>query len=225
LVNAGAVYSRTPINTEGFEKVDAGVGIGFTFRQACAEAIWSLFAHEVLKGAATHEINFTEIDADNFPDANVNFQYLRNIFRHMDRSFRLLEFSHEGSGRVVLAFSPSDAGDPERIAVGRAGLPQPAAVGALTELLAMATGSVSIRTVEHFLPRSLGYIVDFSASKSRPQGAKAPERSDDQSMNSVLHAFGGAFTDVMIANLTDEEMKRCNLVAVKALFVRGFQAD
>jgi bacteriocin biosynthesis cyclodehydratase domain-containing protein len=225
LVNAGAIYSRSPINTEGFEKVDAGLGVGFTFRQACGHAILSLFAHEVLKRAATHENSFTEIVADDFADANVNFQYLRNIFRHMDRSFRLLEFSHEGSGKVVVAFSPNDAGDPQRIAVGTAALLQPAVVAAMTDLLAMTIGGTSIRTAEHYLPRSLGYIVDFSAPESRLQDSKVPRRSNDQNMNSVLLAFGGAFTDIMIANLTDEDIRRSNLVAVKALFVRGSYPD
>jgi bacteriocin biosynthesis cyclodehydratase domain-containing protein len=225
LVNAGAIYSRSPINTEGFENVDAGLGVGFTFRQACGQAILSLFAHEVLKRAATHENSFTEVVADDFADANVNFQYLRNIFRHMDRSFRLLEFSHEGSGKVVLAFSPNDAGDPNRIAVGTAALLQPAVVAAMTDLLAMTIGGTSIRSVEHYLPRSLGYIVDFSASENRSYDSKPPQRSNDQNMNSVLLAFGGAFTDILIANLTDEDIRRSNLVAVKALFVRGSYAD
>jgi bacteriocin biosynthesis cyclodehydratase domain-containing protein len=225
LVNTGAVYSRSPINTEGFEKVDAGIGVGFTFRQACGHAILSLFAHEVLKRAATHEISFTEIAEDDFPDTNVDFQYLRNIFRHMNKSFRLLEFSHEGSVKVVLAFSPNDAADPQRIAVGTAALLQPAAVAALTDLLALSIGSNLNKSVEYYLPRSLGYIVDFSAFESCPQGLKALRLSNDQNMNSVLLAFGGAFTDIMIANLTDEDIRRSNLVAVKALFVRGSYAN
>jgi bacteriocin biosynthesis cyclodehydratase domain-containing protein len=221
LVKAGAVYSKTSLNSEGFEKTDAGIGLGFSFRQACGEAVLSLFAHEILKKTATREINLAEIAADEFTETNVNLKYLRNIFRHMDRQFRLLEFSHEGSGRVVLAFCPNDAGDPERITVGSAGILQRAAVVALTDLLALTLASHSIRTVEHYLPRSLGYVVDFSVLDARPQEAKTPQRSSDQSMNSVLLAFGGAFTDIVIANLTDEDLRRSNLVAVKALFVRA----
>jgi bacteriocin biosynthesis cyclodehydratase domain-containing protein len=220
LVNAGAVYSRSHINTGGFEKADAGIGVGFTFRQACGDAILSLFTHEVLKRAATREVSFTEIAGEDFPDTNLNLQYLRNIFRHMERSFRLLAYTHEGSGAVVVAFSPSDGADPNRIAVGSAGLLELAAVAALTDLLALNIGSTAIRTVEYYLPNSLGYIVDFSASEKGLQQAKALQRSNDQRMNSVLFAFGGAFMEIMIANLADKDMRQSNLVAVRALFVR-----
>jgi bacteriocin biosynthesis cyclodehydratase domain-containing protein len=225
LVNAGAVYSQSRINTEGFEKADAGIGIGFSFRQACGEAILSLFAHEVLKRVAAHKFDLAEMNADELPEGNVNLTYLRNIFRHLDRSFRLLEFSHEGSGKVVLAFCSDDAGVPERITLGAAPLLQRAAVVALTDLLAIAIGGTSTRTVEHYLPRSLGYIVDFSASENRQQDSKTRRQSDDESMNSVLLAFGGAFTDIVIANLTNEDVRQSNLVAVKALFVQGSYAD
>jgi hypothetical protein len=158
-------------------------------------------------------------------DPNANFQYLRNIFRHMDRPFRLLEFSHEGSGRVVVAFSPNDAGNPKRMVVGTAGSLQPAAVLALADLLALNIGSTSVRTVEHYLPQSLGYILDFSVSDNRAQNSKTVASSSDQSMNSVLLAFEGAFTDIMVANLTNEDIRRCNLFAIKALFVRGSYPD
>lgn len=221
VVNAGAVYSRSPVNTDGFEEANAGIGIGFTFRQACADAILSLFAHEVLKRVAIGEVNFNELLVDRFPESNVNFQYLRNVFRHMDRSFRILEFSHEGSGRVALAFSPNDVGNPSRIAVGTAGLSQPAAVVALTELLALTIGSPSIRTVEHYLPCSLGYVLDLPESGNRGEDLMGPQDPSHQNMNSILFAFGGAFTDIAVVNLTDEDTRRSNLIAVKALFVRG----
>ena len=140
VVNAGAVYPQTPLNTGYFEKADAGIGIGFTFRQACGEAILSLFAHEALKRIATREANLFEIEPDSLPDSNVNLRYLRNCFGHLNRTFRMLAFTHEGSGSVVLAFSPEEVGNPERIAVGTAAFFQPAAVAALTASAALEYG-------------------------------------------------------------------------------------
>jgi hypothetical protein len=182
----------------------------------------SLFAHEVLKRIATRETNLIEIPPDTLPNSNVNLRYLRNCFGHLDRPFRMLAFTHEGSGSVVLAFSPDDAGNPEHIAVGTAAFFQPAAVAALTDLLALATGGKSTRTFECRLPHSLGYIVDVSAlgQAAAPEANSVPQ-SNNQNMNSVLFAFGGTFTDIVIANLTGEDLRRCNLIAVKALFVRS----
>ena len=221
LVNAGAVYAQTPLNTGGFENVEAGAGVGFTFRQACGDAILSLFAHEVLKRVAANEVNLTAIAPEYLANASVNIRYLQNVFGHMDRPFRVLGFTHEGSGSVALAFSPGDEEEPEKIAVGTAGALLPAAAAALTDLLALAQGSRSVRTVENYLPHSLGYTLSLSASEYRSQESTRLGRSNDQSMNSVLFAFGGAFMDIMIANLTNEDIRRCNLTAVKALFVRG----
>jgi bacteriocin biosynthesis cyclodehydratase domain-containing protein len=222
MVSAGAVYPQTPLNSGYFEKTDAGVGVGFTFRQACGEAVLSLFAHEVLKRIAMREANLFEIPSDTLPDTSVNLQYLRNCFGHLDRTFRMLAFTHEGSGSVVLAFSPDDAGKPERVAVGTAAFFQPAAVAALTDLLALATGGPSTRTVERRLHHSLGYIVDVSAlGEPLPLETNSPPQPNDQNMNSVLFAFGGTFTDILIANLTGEDLSHCNLIAVKALFVRS----
>ncbi len=222
VVNASAVYPLTPLNSGYFERADAGIGVGFTFRQACGEAILSLFAHEVLKRIATHEINPFEIPPDTLPDSNVNLRYLQNCFGHLNRSFRMLAFTHEGSGSVVLAFSPDDANNPGRIAVGTAAFFQPAAVAALTDLIALATGGTPVRTAERRLPHTLGYIVDVSASgKTLPPESDSPPQPNDQNMNSVLYAFGGAFTEIVVANLTGEDSRRCNLIAVKALFVRS----
>lgn len=221
VVNAGAVYPHSSLNSGYFEEADAGIGIGFTFRQACGEAILSLFAHEVLKRIATREANLFEIPPDALPDSNVNLRYLRNCFGHLDRTFRTLAFTHEGSGSVVLTFFPEDAGNSQRIAVGTAAFFQPAAVAALTDLLALATEGTSTRTVECRLPHSLGYIVDVSAlGEELPPETNSPPQSNNQNMNSVLFAFGGAYTDIVVANLTGEDLRRCNLIAMKALFVR-----
>jgi bacteriocin biosynthesis cyclodehydratase domain-containing protein len=226
LVDAGAVYSQTYMNPGYYEKAEAGVGVGFSFRQACGDAILSLFAHEILKRAAIRDIAFSELDIDYLAEANANVKYWRNILGHMDRSFRVAAFTHEGSGSVVAAFFPEDAGSPDRIAVGAAALLQPAVVAALTDLVALGIGRPSVRTAERRLPLSLGYILDFAAPEDGlPPKVKLPLASNDQNMNSVLYAFGGRFTDIVIANVAGEDLRRCGLFALRALFVRSATAD
>jgi bacteriocin biosynthesis cyclodehydratase domain-containing protein len=218
-LNAEAVYCNCSVNSGDFEKSKAGLGIGFSFEEACNEAILSLFAQEVLKRVSVHEIGLIETMVDAIKDKDRDLQYLQDTFSRMERPFKLMVFTYSGRGALALAFSPEDAQNQARIVIGTALHLQDAIVKALTDLLGLDVGGASARTVEHCLPQALGYPLDLLNSKDRTSKARRPS-AKVKDLNSILGAFAGAFEDIILTNLADEDVRSCGLTAVKATFVR-----
>jgi bacteriocin biosynthesis cyclodehydratase domain-containing protein len=224
LVPATAVYTRAPMNQGEFERADAGTGIGFTFEEACKDAIYSAFACEILKRVARDEVALVEVTSSWLSRAGADGRYLVNSFRHLHQPLRVLVFAHSGCGSVALAFPPGDRVDPARIIVGYAESPLRAATAAMTEFLAISIGGESVHTVEYFLPQSLRYSLDLNSRNYLPEEWLPVQDVTDHSPESVLRAFGGCFTDILIVNLSTKDILSCGMFAVRALFAmqRGF---
>ena len=218
MVPAAAVHPMSRFNLGRFEPADAGVGVGFTAAEALEEAVLSLFAHQVLKRFSAGELRLLEISPSVAAEVNPNARYLVNAFTHLGRPLRLLSFCHEACGALVLAFGPEDTDKPDRIAIGFGKILSQAIASALRDALAIAIGGRSLRRVEDLLPGSLAYPLEMPPAGDVEQELNVMRVPANQSLRSVLLAFEGAFTDILVANLTTPDIANTHLVALKILF-------
>jgi hypothetical protein len=223
-VPGSAVYPRSWLNVNGFEKVDAGVGVGFSFSEACKDALLSLFAHEDLKKIATRKCPIEELSSTMLAELSPDARYVLNVLQQLKLPVRLFVMRSKYSGSVVLAVSPTSR-DPTKIAVGSSDVLAHAACIAVINFLAIALGCESLRTVECYLPRFLGYVLDIPETTSTLDRTAFSDGSLTHYMTSILSFFNSESGDLLIANLTTDDVASCGLVAVKALLVRAIDEE
>src|ERR1700722_9885571 len=221
LVPASSVYTESAsLNPGRFERGYTGIGAGFTFNEACNDALLSLFAREILKCLARREANLIEFVPSSFLSSSADCKYLVDAFMHIEQPIRLLAFEHDGFGSMVLALTADESVDPTRIAVGTGQTRVPAAAMAMRQLLAIKIAGESQHTLEHYLSRSLGFLLDISPSPG-PSRDKSDQAVGDPCLISILHAFRGQFRDILVTNLTTSDIAESRTVAVKAIFARN----
>jgi hypothetical protein len=220
---AEAVYPHSAFGSGAFEKYNAGVGVGFSFHEACRDGVFSLFAHELLKAVAVGKALLTGVDLGLLSRASPDIEYLHRSFEHLAQPIQLLASGPEYGGHCVLARLRNDAADLWQAAVGAADSLERAAVTAMTELLAITLGGTSSRTVEYYLPRSLGYVLPFSGAAISREPCLTPKAAE-QIPVCLLHVGGKAYSDILVSNLITPDLASCGIFAVKTFFVRTVQS-
>lgn len=216
-VPAGAIYTDSSFNSGAFEKVNTGIGAGFTFEEACADAAMSLLGHEMLKRVARGEEKLVELNPLSLAPASADVRYIVESFKHLGASFRLVALKHL-DGNLVLALPTGEPVPYSQIAVGSATTAEEAAAGAMVDLLGITLGGTSLHTAEHYLPRSLGYhlvLPDIELSGYD----KVPVQSAPQFATSDSAIRWRQSIEILIVNLTTPDLASCGLYSVRALAV------
>jgi bacteriocin biosynthesis cyclodehydratase domain-containing protein len=219
LVPAAAVYSLSSYNVGRFERLNIGIGAGFTLYEACNDAVLCLLAHEVLKLVALGEMKFAELDPACLTTANPDLTFLLKSLSNRNKSVRLLTLPLDDAG-LILALSPDEPIDVTRVTVGSAQSLVAAATGALIDFLAMSIGTKPVRTLEYFLPPSLGYNIEVHSGTSEIVRELPVRVSSQLSTKSILRTFKDRFSDILIADLTTEDVSSSGMVVVRALFAK-----
>jgi bacteriocin biosynthesis cyclodehydratase domain-containing protein len=157
LVPTGSVYPSVARGTGEFEDVALGIGVGFSFREACEDAEERRVAHELLKDASRGRSRWAACSLASARELSRDIRYLADVLDRLGHSASLVSSEWYAEGGYILAFSESSPRLPSSVIVGHGASRLNAAEAALRELLAVLTGGVSTCTLEDYLPARLGY--------------------------------------------------------------------
>jgi bacteriocin biosynthesis cyclodehydratase domain-containing protein len=220
LVPAAAVFTQAPLNQGTFEKVDTGIGAGFTLEEAGEDAARALLAHEMLKSIAKNDATLAEIDLPYLSAANADVRYLDQCFTQLHIRIRMLGSCHRLGYSVVLSFIRGDSAIHKKIAVGAAQSLEQAVVQSMTELLAISVGDRSLHTLNRYLPGSLGYCLDLPDNGAVQKSASIPGPTE-KCLTSTPGEVEQMSGRILLVELTPPDLSSCGLFVVKALLANG----
>jgi bacteriocin biosynthesis cyclodehydratase domain-containing protein len=214
LVPGASVYVNSSLNSGIFETTDAGVGIGYSFEEACTDAVRSRVAQECLKCVAVGRLTPRIPRLSDIRDASPDLRVVLVILEQLGLPLRILMASYCGLC-VAVAFLPTLSSGGDDVAVGASERPEDAVSAALLDVVAIANGGRVSRPLSYYMAGALGYSLDVFEMHRRISNL-GPELAAEAEVYSQKGAF-----EMVVANLATPDVQAAGLYLVKALMVVG----
>jgi bacteriocin biosynthesis cyclodehydratase domain-containing protein len=216
LVPAAVVYPSSSQNINEFERVSAGVGVGYTFREACEDASLSLLTREFLKvveigGAMWEEVRLTEL-----VDVTGDIAYCASALETMNRAFRVMTCVEESGFSLVLAYCETATVEANGVAVGYGHQLADAVAKAIVDLLAMAVYGYSEHSLRDYLPPDIGVKMDCFSTICH--GRSNPQILSSES-DLVATSSSVARPSILVANMSTPDLLAAGVFLIKAVAV------